>query len=300
MAFRTRDHSDLSKFGNRLLTLMDKKAEQEHIKLDTAAKLAALLYDNKLITVNHHARNADDEAFDEKDMIRMAKASIARQIQKHINADSADIVSGDYINAYCRFFSCSADFLFGFDPIVTNDLTSRQICRHTGLSEQAVSNLRSDNQHSVITDISRLCWSRILESDLFFTIPQNLMTAENEAKEFFRHKAAIDAVQEITKDLDQSLPEYYIHTGKIKPLRKAGDGHRAAYYGMLYKLSQDIINELDPLLEEKISNEKYYEKKYRKLLRQFGGVKYVTQEDSASDDEQGFELHEHFFLNPNE
>ena len=202
--------------------------------------------------------------------------------------------------AYCTFFNCSADYLLGFTPIQTRDITTKQICKKTGLSEQAVSNLRGDNQHSVITDISQMSWSRILESNLFFTIPQNLITAENEAKEFFRHKAAIDAIQEITKDLDQSLPEYCIHTGKINPLRKAGDGHIAAYYGMLYKLSQDIINELDPLLEEKISNEKYYDKKYRKLLRQYGGSKYATQADSTSYDEQGFEFHEQFFLNPNE
>ena len=69
---------------------------------------------------------------------------------------------------------------------------------------------------------------------------------------------------------------------------------------MLYKLSQDIINELDPLLEEKINSKKYYEIMYRKLLRQFGGAKYTTETDSATDGEHGFEFHEHFFLNPNE
>ena len=201
--------------------------------------------------------------------------------------------------AYCTFFNCSADYLLGFTPIQTRDITTKQICKKTGLSEQAVSNLRGDNQHSAITDISHLSWSRILESSLFFTIPQDLMTAENEAKEFFRHKAAIDAIHEITKNLDHSSREYNLQIIKIKPLRKARDGHKAAYYGMLYKLSQDIINELDPLLEEKINNEKYYEKKYKKLLRQFGEAKYTTETDSESD-EHNFEFHEHFFLNPDE
>ena len=129
MAHRTDDHSDLTLFKNRLWKLMDEK----HI--DTTRKLAKILYDQKLVTVRQ--KNSYEEP---SKIYGNAVGAIDKKIQKHLNANTAKELQGEFVIAYCTFFGCSSDYLFGIIDCKTHD---RQfIHEYTGLSEIAISKLQ--------------------------------------------------------------------------------------------------------------------------------------------------------------
>ena len=131
MAHRRIDHSDLSKFGNRLWDLMACK------DLDTAHKLANALYDGNYITVKQ--RKKHESLFDKK---KSAVDSIEHKINKHINSETPSILQADYAKAYCDFFQCSYDYLFGQSTIKYIDLDIRKNCEYLDLSEESVKSLR--------------------------------------------------------------------------------------------------------------------------------------------------------------
>lgn len=292
MSYKIQKPIDLSSFGGRLLHLMVNKQENNLHICDTAPKLAALLLEAKLIKVNHRSR-IKDEFFDDKDLAKKAKESVIKQIQKHINIDDNDTrtVSGEYLMAYCTFFNCSADYLLGFTPIQTRDITTKQICKKTGLSEQAVTNLCGGTEPDCITDLARQCWSYLLESELFYTLPEDFYSAEKEAKESIKHVAAIDAINEIISKTDPSSIKYYIHEAKIKPITKGIESHDFAYYGILNKLSQDTAKRLSRILQQKLKTQDYYQIIYNKALRQYGGPEYSHIPKDPKEDGMDFNMH---------
>lgn len=133
MAHRTDDHSDLTLFKNRLWKLM----EEKHIY--TTKELAKILYNQKLVNVRQKS------SYDEPSKIYgNAVGAIDKKIQKHLNADTAKELQGEFVIAYCTFFGCSSDYLFGFIDCKTHD---RQfINTYTGLSEKAIKKLEYYNQ----------------------------------------------------------------------------------------------------------------------------------------------------------
>ena len=68
--------------------------------------------------------------------------------------------------------------------------------------------------------------------------------------------------------MDSSIGSALIEM-KAKPISKAGEGHYAAYYGMLHKLAQDIISRLDSLVNRQIKEDGVYEREHRNMLYQF-------------------------------
>ncbi len=69
--------------------------------------------------------------------------SMERSIDNHLNGCRMGI---DYLKLYCDFFGCSADYLLGYIPDKTHELTD--IAESTGLSEGAIECLKEMNDES--------------------------------------------------------------------------------------------------------------------------------------------------------
>lgn len=118
-------------FKARLGTLMIRAGYKN------ANDLARALYENNLVSVN--SRRTDITL--EEDIRKNAIGSIVKKVRKHMDAKDVNDVQGEYINAYCKLFICSADYLLGYSDVVTTDPSVREVCHLTGLSEIAVQNL---------------------------------------------------------------------------------------------------------------------------------------------------------------
>ncbi len=129
MAYRTLDHSDMNLFKNRLWKLMENKG------IYTAEGLAKNLYDNHYVSVKQK------ESYDDPSIIyHRAIDSVKNKVQRHLNSNTAKKLQGEYAIAYCKFFDCSADYLFGNIECRTHD--NQFIQNETGLSEPAIEELR--------------------------------------------------------------------------------------------------------------------------------------------------------------
>lgn len=260
MAIRTENHDDLTQFGNRLWALMSKKG------YDTPRKLAIALFDADLVAVNSkpHDYTTGEE------IRKNAIGSVEKKIAKHLRYSEMTNVQGEYIVAYCSHFNCSADYLFGYTDIQSGDPNIRNACKVTGLSEQAITQLFAalDEETGEATFIHK-CWSRLLESELFHRIPFDWASAHHEAVERLKCKAVAEAISEVLKDEDPSSISYNLIAIKEKPIAKAEQGHYAAYYGMLYKLAQNITTALDGLVDQQTTEDKVYENELEQMKWQF-------------------------------
>ena len=134
MGFKTDNHDNMSLFKNRLWKLMDKKG------IDSAPGLAAALHDKCLIKVNSREKRRR-KTFRHWKKTAWNK-SHWKEIQRHLNSDSCERLQGEFVIAYCKFFGCSADYLFGKIECSTHE---KQICHNlTGLSEDAIDILEAE------------------------------------------------------------------------------------------------------------------------------------------------------------
>lgn len=62
------------------------------------------------------------------------------RIEAHRSTDSVENVEGKWLKAYCDYFGCSADFLFGYIDMPTKEKTD--INKLTGLSDAAIEALQ--------------------------------------------------------------------------------------------------------------------------------------------------------------
>lgn len=80
----------------------------------------------------------------ESDLISDEKSKaidgIRKKIDAHLESDSTDKLQGEYALAYCKYFGCSADYLYGIIDLPTHKDTD--IHKETGLSETSISCLR--------------------------------------------------------------------------------------------------------------------------------------------------------------
>lgn len=153
-----KNETDLSGFGLRLMNLMKEAG------YDTPKKLATELYNKKLASVT--PRKGGDIFRREGNAIE----SISKKINNHIKSTCATCLQGEFVKAYCEIFNVSADYLFGYTEIRSQDIAVREICKKTSLSENSVIRLINANKSKVGMDRVEI-WSKILDSDLFFQIP---------------------------------------------------------------------------------------------------------------------------------
>lgn len=133
MGFKTENHDDMTLFKNRLWKLMEKRG------LNSASKLAKELSKSNLVKVNFRKT---DEIFTNEEMEQKKIWAIEQKVKKHLNSESTTHLQGEYILAYCKFFDCSADYLFGKIEYSTH---AKQICHNlTGLSEDAIEALEAE------------------------------------------------------------------------------------------------------------------------------------------------------------
>ena len=130
MAYRTEDHTDLSLFKNRLWKLMENR------NIFTAKDLAKKLYENGYVKVKQRQSYADVS-----EMQNSAIAATEKKIQNHLKSDTAEKLQGEFLIAYCKLFSCSADYLIGNIDETTHSLN--YISHETGLTERAIRNIQS-------------------------------------------------------------------------------------------------------------------------------------------------------------
>lgn len=175
MGFKTDNHDNMSLFKNRLWKLMDKKG------IDSAPGLAAALHDKCLIKVN--SREKEDKKRSDTEKKRLEIKAIEKKIQRHLNSDSCERLQGEFVIAYCKFFGCSADYLFGKIECSTHE---KQICHNlTGLSEDAIDILEAEKNSYFPYALTAINF--LLEKDefiedkreLFHLIIQYTLSSEN-------------------------------------------------------------------------------------------------------------------------
>lgn len=231
-----KNEENLSQFGYKLLILMK---EQD---CDTPKALAKKLLAAKLVTVN--TRGAD--IYKNKDN---AVGSIEKKIRTHLHADDATCLQGEFVNAYCKFFSCSADYLFGFTEIRTPNIEVRKMCEITGLSEVVINRL-IENAKSENTIHKCQAWSQILESDLYDGIVNNWIMAGEQAliaaqKEVEREK--------LKKELEKATgPDILDIRADLEGVENAYRSANAAYAGLLFNISRNVSGFVEYLLKPEI------------------------------------------------
>lgn len=197
MAFRTLDHSDMSLFKNRLWKLMESK------QILTAKELAKRLLSKGYVTVNQ------SYSFDDISIVEnRAIGSIEKKIQKHLNSDDTRTLQGEFVSAYCKFFNCSADYLFGYIDLPTHADTDIQ--KKTGLSEHAIQKLCFYNSgppfHRCINTLNLMFNSQNFENALYH-IPDYIEKVKID--EILRRKRRERQLEVATLYADQDPHEAY-------------------------------------------------------------------------------------------
>ena len=264
MAIRTERHDDLTQFGNRLWALMSLYG------YDTPLKLATALLDAKLVSVN----SKPNDFTTPEEIYKNAVGSVVKKIRTHLRSTSMAKVQGEFIVAYCTHFHCSADYLFGYSEIQSGNPDIKNACKLTGLSEKAIVQLSEARDEATgEATFFHEYWSRLLEGDLFVSFPSDLLAARSAAKKWVECKAAEDAIPEALKGEEPSFG-YNIVEMRQKEATNKGREYYAAYYGLLYKLSQNITDDVDKFIEQQTRNKKVYENALKQLKYQFQVLLY--------------------------
>ena len=235
MYFRNREYSDDSLFKTRLKKLVDDAG------IKSARKLAEILFEKKM--VDYKPIKEDDEEWKfRQDRI----GAIAKKVQAHLNADSPKKVTGEYIEAYCKLFHCSPDYLFGRTVIKADDIEARRFCEITGLSETAVTRLMESEKTGA--SVQSGIWSGLLSSGLFYSIPEDYLTMRNELTTYYELSAVL-SVEKWKRDHVVNKEEVD-SWNSIEGLEEQMRSSRSSFYGMLSKVSRDIENYFEPKLKD--------------------------------------------------
>lgn len=92
-----------------------------------SSKVSRQFFDRKIIEYT----NPDN---DEEQ--RKQRSSVAHMLRQHMTVTDVSVISGLWLSRYCRFFKCSAAYLFGEISLPTIEQTD--VCKATGLSPVAV------------------------------------------------------------------------------------------------------------------------------------------------------------------
>ena len=135
MAFKNRNHSDMSLFKNRLWALMDKNG------YENPKELAAALREARI----KRAVQRDTSNKDPFDLTKSSDGSIEKTIQRHLNENTPDRIKGEWMLVYSKFFGCSLDYLFGIEECQEHG--TQFIHEYIGLTEKTIETLHDWNQN---------------------------------------------------------------------------------------------------------------------------------------------------------
>lgn len=235
MAHKTLNHDDTKFFYNRLWKLMEKN------NISTVKKLATELYEAGLVVVNQKQNYNSDE-------VNKANAigSVEKKIQTHLISENTDRLQGEYVNAYCKFFGCSADYIFGMTEIISGNDDVRRFCESTGLSEKAVKRFVEELPEEAKNDLTQW-WSEVLESNLFYGLPMEWHSMCYELGQYYSAQNQISSIHKAAEKMDSS--DVFVATLKTmmtENYEKEAKPHATAYF---YHRSS-IIDNLTQFLEE--------------------------------------------------
>ena len=263
MAIRNDDN--LTPFGQKLLGLMSEK------DCDTPKALAKKLLEAKLVTVNTRG----NDVFKNRDN---AVGSIEKKIRIHLHAKDATCLQGEFVNAYCKYFDCSADFLFGFTDIRTPDVQIRKICEITGLSEESVNCLQENKQVNNDDNVFSYTswWSELLNGDSFYAIPMSWLDYASRIVEILDIDKHIEAAEKASSEVELDLiTKLLLDDDNHKSLRiirrEKEDAILGAHHKMLACIEHFLNEYADQWAEQQHPNygEMYYrsELNKRKILK---------------------------------
>lgn len=216
-------------FNERLRGLMESRS------LKTARDLAKALYDSGNITVT----------VSEYDDGTIAKGNMARRIQDHLLWESANKLQGKYVTAYCNYFGCSADYLFGRTPLKSGNPKVTDFCESTGLSEKSVKRLIEEMPEDIKEELTEF-WSNVLESNIFYFLP---MEYHQMCYELGQYQTALKKIGNINKAAHlmndaTSFTETWRAMMEENYLKEA-EPHKGSYYMHLNEILDNIKIYLD-------------------------------------------------------
>lgn len=112
-------------FGERLEYLM-KEAGINIAKKGADRELSIRMYNEGVFQYNSEDYDTKNKNID----------TARRRIEEHRKVASASEISGRWLKAYCDYFHCSADYLFGYIELSTHEKTN--INKATGLSDKPI------------------------------------------------------------------------------------------------------------------------------------------------------------------
>lgn len=180
-------------FGSRLETLMKQDG------IDVSKKGANTILARKMIEKGNLSFLVNE---DSKKRIETART----RIENHRKTESAENTEGKWLKAYCDYFKCSADYLFGYIELPTHE--KNNIKNHTGLSENAIDRLINlyniaCNDEDVFGSHNALeCLdiiSNLLTSKDFLEILKQISNADG--YEIAVHEANAGSIEEIRKNI---------------------------------------------------------------------------------------------------
>ena len=239
MAFKSMNHDDEKIFYNRLWKLMEER------NLSTARELAQALYAEEIVPV-------DSASEDEISII----GSMTRRIQEHLNLEGTDKLQGRYVKAYCDFFGCSADYLFGLSSIKSENPDVIRFCEATGLSEKSVRRLIEDLPEDIKRDLVGF-WSNVLESNLFYEVPLEFHQMCYELGQYRIAQDQIKAINMAAKKMDNS--DTFVDTWRAmmeSNYLKEAQPHEGAYHMHLNELLVNVTACLENWVDEYVPTHK--------------------------------------------
>ena len=239
MAFKSLNHDNEKIFYNRLWKLMEER------KLSTARELAQALYVDGIIPV-------DSASEDEISII----GSMTRRIQEHLNLEDTDKLQGRYVKAYCDFFGCSADYLFGLSSIKSGNTDVIRFCEATGLSEKSVKRLIEDLPEDIKSDLVWF-WSNVLESNLFYGVPFEFHQMCYELGQYRIAQDKIKTINIATRKMDNS--DTFVETWRTmmeSDYIKEAQPHEGAYHMHLNEILVNVTAYLENWVDEYVPTHK--------------------------------------------
>lgn len=220
-----KNDESISDLGRRLFALMDEK------QIESPKELATLLYDAALVHVKTR-ENFNSPSRDRDNAILSVEKKIVRHIKSGLISDS----QGEYILAYSKFFHCSSDYILGLTDIRSSNIEVRFMCEKLGLSEKVVVSLIHSRKNQ--DDLCASCWSLLMESSLFSSVPQDIVSMGKELQQQYQHEGKIKALRwEREKNVGPDLMDINLD---IKGQEQQMDSSRSAFYGLLSKTSRNF------------------------------------------------------------
>lgn len=280
-------NGDMSLFKNRLTFLMCRKG------IRSALNLATILVKEGRVKVKH----SPDKDYLDEERVKNEIGSVVKKIRKHLSQDTVDDVQGEFLRAYAEYFECSADFLMGFTPLISNDMSVRQISEKTGLSEGAVTCLIDEHDNG--SYLSRDLWSLLIESDMSIEAGMLWIKYSRKRRELETLKAAIAAIEKTAK-YNKSKDFADKEQEPMKTARLCFDSKVEEIDSIALKLSRSVLAAVDSNIESVLGKENWHKAEYKRLLPKIESVyKKELEIDKAlepftdSGVESSFKWHDH-------